>query len=347
MVASSSRTRSQPKGNSETRPRYVSPLQDAAIVTLGLEHDNEAKSLIRRALKDAWPAARHYGWQVCAVRELEPAHQDVGYMEKDGTLFIKVRDPSVSRQQAGIDCREAAKDSRGHFYQYSFILATILHELTHLSFLGHGKAFYKCLQSAVRICGEQLPTALRQEVYRQIYAELLNAVCENDQRRAKALLGVMPEAAKCPRLGAGPQTALDYAAQYGRVALTSLLLEARAEVDTRQGMPPLARAAAQGNAKTARVLLAAGASIASVDPELRSKLKPWATDCQCCKQEAADPGSMKAAASSLPRMTRNESTEAFPHNAAADRRIGLSMSCPTLTSSTHVPTAKLRESSRS
>ena len=46
----------------------------------------------------------------------------------DGTIFIKVRDPRT-----------------GQLYSYSFILATLLHELTHLSFEGHGKARLDCV----------------------------------------------------------------------------------------------------------------------------------------------------------------------------------------------------------
>mmetsp|Transcript_38625 Transcript_38625/g.70265 ORF Transcript_38625/g.70265 Transcript_38625/m.70265 type:complete len:341 (-) Transcript_38625:102-1124(-) len=300
-------------GLADSCRRYAPPLQDTTVTTLGYEHDNDAKTLIRRALKDAWPAARQHGWTVSAVVELDPSHQDVGYMDKDGTLFLKVRDPTAPARPSkgsGEGMKEAVQ-----FYPYSFILATMLHELTHLSHLGHGKAFYRCLHAAVRACGAELPAALRQEVHRHICAELLNAVCDNDQRRARALLGVMPEAAKCSRPGGGPSLPLDYAAQYGRVALTSLLLEARADVDPCRGVPPLARAAAQGNAKTAKVLLAAGASITSVDPELRTRLQPLAATAPepvSTQHEEAVPTSWKlrqrATPTVLPRMSKNMMT---------------------------------------
>mmetsp|Transcript_21452 Transcript_21452/g.49116 ORF Transcript_21452/g.49116 Transcript_21452/m.49116 type:complete len:350 (+) Transcript_21452:58-1107(+) len=300
--------KSHQSGPLEHSRRYAPPLQETTVTTLGHEHDKDARNLIRRALKDAWPAARQHGWSVSAVVELEPEHQDVGYMDKDGTLFLKVRDPTAHERPC--KGRGEGTKERGQFYPYSFILATMLHELTHLSYLGHGKAFYQCLHAAVRACGVELPSALRQEVHRHICAELLNAVCDNDQRRARALLRVMPEAAKCPRPGGGPSLPLDYAAQYGRVALTSLLLEARADVDPCRGVPPLARAAAQGNAKTAKVLLAAGASITSVEPDLRPVLQPLAATAPepVSTQQEVAPTSWKLrkqSSSSLPRLSKN------------------------------------------
>jgi len=201
-------------------------------------------TILRHALRDSWPAARKFQWRLQSLCELDPKDNDVGYSAEDGTLFVKVRDP-----RAG-----------GQFYPYSFILATLLHELSHLSFLGHGKAFYRCLAEAANVCCAE--PAVRREVHSHVCGELLNAVCENDARRAKALLAVMPEAARCRPAGPGQQTPLEYAAHHGRVALTKLLIQAKADPDSccgASGMPPLARAAAQGNSKTMRVLLEAGA----------------------------------------------------------------------------------------
>lgn len=52
-------------------------------------------------------------------------------------------------------------------------------------------------------CGRALGAvpALRREVRTHVYAELLNAVCDNDARRARALLAVFPEAVLCTRQG--------------------------------------------------------------------------------------------------------------------------------------------------
>jgi len=211
---------------------------------LGLAGDREARRILRHALRDAWPAARKFQWRLQSLCELDPKDNDVGYSAEDGNLFVKVRDPLAG----------------GQFYSYSFILATLLHELSHLSFLGHGKAFYRCLAEAANACGAE--PAVRREVHSHVCGELLNAVCENDARRAKALLAVMPEAARCRPAGPGQQTPLEYAAHHGRVALTKLLIQAKADPDSccgASGMPPLARAAAQGNSKTMRVLLEAGA----------------------------------------------------------------------------------------
>jgi len=217
---------------------------DVQIHSLGQSGDREVRKVLRKALKDAWPAARRFGWSVQGVCELPPDDADVGYTAKDGTIFVKIRDPVKG---AGL-------------YQYSFVLATLLHEFTHLSVLGHGKGFYRRLSEAVAHCNAE--PAVRREVRSHVCGELLNAVCENDARRAKALLAVMPEAARCRPPGPGRQGPLEYAAHHGRVALTKLLLQAKADPDTccgADGIAPLARAAAQGNSKTARVLLEAGA----------------------------------------------------------------------------------------
>lgn len=214
------------------------------ISSLGLAGDREVRRILRHALRDAWPAARKFQWRLHSLCELDPQDDDVGYTAEDGTLYVKVRDPLKG----------------GRFYPYSYILATLLHELSHLSVLGHGKAFYRHLAEAANMCSAE--PAVRREVHSHVCGELLNAVCENDAKRAKALLAVMPEAARCRPAGPGQQAPLEYAAHHGRVALTKLLLEARADPDTccgADGMPPLARAAAQGNSKTMRVLLEAGA----------------------------------------------------------------------------------------
>lgn len=223
----------------------VESYPEVQVSSLGLYGDGEVRRLLRRALRDAWPAARHFGWQVGSVCELDPENRDVGYTSEDGTIYVKVRDPGKGNSR---------------FYNYSFVLATLLHEMTHLSVLGHGKAFYRQLVEAVAQCGAE-PT-LKREVRTHVSAELLNAVCENDARRAKAVLSVMPEAVACRMPGAKQQLPLEYAAHHGRVALTKLLIEARAEVDatcSNGGVPPLMRAAARGNKRTAKVLLAAGA----------------------------------------------------------------------------------------
>ncbi|CAK9035992.1 unnamed protein product, partial [Durusdinium trenchii] len=121
-------------------------------------------------------------------------------------------------------------------------------------------AFYRRLADAAGVCGAE--PAIRREVHSHVCSELLNAVCENDARRAKALLAVLPEAARCRPLQPGGQLPLEYAAHHGRVALTKLLLQARADPNScgEAGVPPLARAASQGNLKTIRLLLDAGAS---------------------------------------------------------------------------------------
>jgi len=218
---------------------------DVQIASLGQTGDSEVRRLLRRAIRDAWKAARHFGWRVESICELAPHDGDVGYTTEDGTVFVKVRDPN----------RKGAE-----LYPYSFVLATLLHELTHLSVLGHGKAFYCSLSKAASECGAE--PAVRREVRAHICGELLNAVCDNDARRARALLSVLPEAVSCRPPGPGRQLPLEYAAHHGRVALTKLLLEAKADADGCCGadaVPPLARAAAQGNAKTMKVLLEAGA----------------------------------------------------------------------------------------
>eukprot|EP00928_Gymnodinium_smaydae_P058218 TRINITY_DN41439_c0_g1_i1.p1 TRINITY_DN41439_c0_g1~~TRINITY_DN41439_c0_g1_i1.p1 ORF type:complete len:349 (+),score=45.19 TRINITY_DN41439_c0_g1_i1:100-1146(+) len=230
-----------------------SPLQPK-IVTLGLKWDFQAKHLIVRAVQDAAPAARRFAWRCESVNELAPDDLDVGYTAEDGKIYIKLRDPT-----------------NDVFYPYSFILATMLHEFSHLSHLGHGKNFYRCLADAVDISVAE--PSLRRDVRACVCAELLNAVCDNDQRRAKALLTVLPEAAqsRCRRPGAGcSQLPLEYAAHHGRVALTKILLKAKAQVDATCGagsMAPLLRAAARGNKKTTMILLAARADAPSAcDP---------------------------------------------------------------------------------
>jgi hypothetical protein len=192
---------------------------------------------------------------------------DVGYTAKDGTIFVKVRNPSATE---GV--RSAC------FYAYSFVLATLLHELVHLSHLGHGKVFYRCLSAAVSACGAE--TNIKREARAHVCAELLNAICDNDARRARGLLAVLPEAVMCRRPGAeNSQLPLEYAAHHGRVALTRLLLEARADpalcggASAGSGMAPLMRAAANGNTKTAALLLAAGANVADPpQPPVKSVL---------------------------------------------------------------------------
>mmetsp|Transcript_38982 Transcript_38982/g.72540 ORF Transcript_38982/g.72540 Transcript_38982/m.72540 type:complete len:292 (+) Transcript_38982:21-896(+) len=226
---------------------------DIPISSLGLKGDKEVRRIFRRAVRDAGPASQLFGWRIEELCELEPSDEHVGYTGEDGTIFIKARDPRS-----------------GQLYSYSFILATLLHELTHLSFEGHGKAFYRRLVEAFSACGAEAP--IRREVHMHVCSELLNAVCENDARRAKALLTVLPEAARCRPHGG--QFPLEYAAHHGRVALTKLLLQARADPNVcsgEVGAPPLARAAAQGNAKTIRVLLEAGASrgLSFLPPDLR------------------------------------------------------------------------------
>lgn len=235
--------RASPSGQGHCDARQPQDYPEVQISSLGLAGDGEVRRLLRRALRDAWPAARRFGWRVENLCELEPKDGDVGYTAKDGTLFVKVRNPRKG----------------GQFYPYSFVLATLLHELTHLSILGHGKAFYRRLAEATTECGAE--PAIRREVRSHVCGELLNAVCENDARRAKALLAVLPEAARCrPPPGLGSQLPLEYAAHHGRVALTKLLLEAKADADASSvDVPPLARAAAQGNSKTMKVLLEAGA----------------------------------------------------------------------------------------
>lgn len=224
------------------------PLYETQICSLGLKKDADAQRLIRLALRDAWPAAVRFGWRAKAIVELDPESRDVGYSGKDGTIFLKVRDPA----------------RRGQFYGYSFLLATLLHELTHISHLGHGKPFYRQLLQAVAASGAQ--PAARREVHQHVGAELLNAVCDNDQRRAKALLAVIPEAVHCCRPGG--QTPLEYAAHHGRVALTRILIDARADIgagEREAEATPLERAMARGNAKTARLLLEARASAEALD----------------------------------------------------------------------------------
>jgi hypothetical protein len=187
----------------------------------------------------------------------------VGYTGEDGTIYVKVRDPSASEGGKG-----------GCFYAYAFVLATLLHELVHLSHLGHGKNFYRCLSTALATCGAE--SWVRREAKYHVCAELVNAICDNDARRARALLAIMPEAASCRRPGV--QLPLEYAAHHGRVALTRLLLEARADPtpysSAKPGcMAPLARAAVNGNAKTAALLLAARANVGEArEPKGQSAL---------------------------------------------------------------------------
>jgi len=244
-------------GASEAAPRASSDavlakppvvgVTEAKLTTLGLPGDAEVRTLLRRALRDSELAAQRFGWHVVSLCELPRGDDDVGYTEKDGTIFVKVRDPSVLE----------GGNRRTALYSYSFVLATLLHELVHLSHLGHGKAFYRCLSTALSVCGAE--SYVRREARAHVCAELLNAVCDNDARRARALLAVMPEAA-VRRLPGNSQLPLEYAAHHGRVALTKLLLEARADPEVCSGAP-LARAAANGNAKTAALLLAARANI--------------------------------------------------------------------------------------
>jgi len=231
---------------------------------LGLAGDVEARYLIRQALRDSEPAAKRFGWCLLSLCELPPDDNDVGYTAEDGTIFVKVRDPT-------------AMEGKRRFYSYSFVLATVVHELVHLTHLGHGKTFYRCLSAALSACG--IEAGVRREARAHVCAELLNAVCDNDARRARALLAVMPEAAVCRRPGAkSSQMPLEYAAHHGRVALTKLLLEARADpalcsaTGTTLGVAPVARAAAQGNAKTVALLLAARADVVEVPSQGQSVL---------------------------------------------------------------------------
>jgi len=186
-------------------------------------------------------------------------------MGEDGTLFVKVRNP-------------VANGTKRPFYEYSFVLATMLHELTHLSVLGHGKAFYTRLLEGLTHSGAE--PSIRRESRAHICAELVNAVCENDTRRAKALLAVLPEAAQCRLPGPQRQLPLEYAAHHGRVAITKLLLHARAEADVSpdgKSVPALQRAEARGNRKTAQVLLDAGATRLSSTPSTVEALQSPAT----------------------------------------------------------------------
>jgi len=229
---------------------------EARMTTLALPGEAEARRLLRRALRDSEPAARRFGWRISCVCELPSCDGDVGYTGKDGTIFVKVRDPSAS-EGGGAAC----------FYSYAFLLATLLHELVHLSHLGHGKKFYRCLSAALAACAAE--SWVRREARTHVCAELVNAICDNDARRARALLAIMPEAASCRQPGV--QLPLEYAAHHGRVALTRLLLEARADptpCSSHSGKPgsmaPLARAAVNGNAKTAALLLAARANVGEI-----------------------------------------------------------------------------------
>lgn len=206
---------------------------EARISSLALPGEAEARRLLRRALRDSEAAAQRFGWRISCVCELPSSDADVGYTGEDGTIYVKVRDPSASEGGKG-----------GCFYAYAFVLATLLHELVHLSHLGHGKNFYRCLSTALATCG-----------------------AESWVRR---------EAASCRRPGV--QLPLEYAAHHGRVALTRLLLEARADPtpysSAKPGcMAPLARAAVNGNAKTAALLLAARANVGETrEPKGQSAL---------------------------------------------------------------------------
>lgn len=240
--------------DSNAAPRSIGgSVAEARITTLALPGEAEAHRLLRRALRDSESSAQRFGWRVSRVCELPSSDGDVGYTGKDGTIFVKVRNPSAN-EGSGTGC----------FYSYPFVLATLLHELVHLSHLGHGKNFYRCLCTALMACGAE--SWVRREARTHVCAELINAICDNDARRARALLAIMPEAASCRRPGV--QLPLEYAAHHGRVALTRLLLEARADPTPQIGyvakpgcMAPLARAAVNGNAKTAALLLAARANV--------------------------------------------------------------------------------------
>lgn len=241
------------QGASKADARKVG-VKEAVVRTLGLPGDSEVKTLLRRALRDSEAAAQKFGWHVTTLCELPRDDDDVGYTQKDGTIFVKVRDPNT--------IGGAGRNSPS-LYAYSFVLATLLHELVHLSHLGHGKAFYRCLSAALAACSAE--AYVRREAKAHVCAEILNAICDNDARRAKALLAVIPEAAVVRRPGAeGNQTPLEYAAHHGRVALTRLLLEAKADPAQCRTVAPLARAAANGNTRTATLLLAARANVADV-----------------------------------------------------------------------------------
>lgn len=236
---------------SDPTPAAKPGVVQAKITSLGQAGDSEARCLLRRALRDAEPAAQRFGWRLLSLYELPADDDDVGYTAKDGTIFVKVRDPA------------GTTGSRlPSLYTYSFVLATLLHELVHLSYLGHGKTFYRCLSAALTSCAAE--GYILREARAHVCAELLNAVCDNDARRARALLAAMPEAAMCRRPGAvSNQLPLEYAAHHGRVALTKLLLEARADptvcstASSGTSVGPLERATANGNSKTAALLLAA------------------------------------------------------------------------------------------
>lgn len=256
---------SAPAPLADSKPLPVGVV-NAKISALSLPGETEARYLLRRALREAEPAAQRFSWHLSSVCELPVDDDDVGYTAKDGTIYVKVRNPSTTGSRTA------------PFYSYSFVLATFLHELVHLTHLGHGKAFYRCLSAALSACGAE--AYVKREARTHVCAELLNAVCDNDARRARALLEVMPEAAMCRRPGAeSSQLPLEYAAHHGRVALTKLLLEARADPalcsgsSTGKGVAPLARAAANGNAKTAALLLAARANVVEVsEPKGQSVL---------------------------------------------------------------------------
>lgn len=236
------KTAARPATGCDGEMKAAQDISEVKISSLSMDQrDGMVRLLMRRALQDAWPAVLRFGWHVDFLCELAPDDGDVGYTDEDGTVYVKLRNPA---------------SKRGQLYAYSFILSTLLHELTHLSFLGHGRSFYRRLEAAVAECN--LKASLRREVRAHICGELLNAICDNDTRRARALLSVMPEAVTCPLPG-HQQLPLDYAAHHGRVALTRLLLEARADATAghEPGATPLDRAAAMGNQKTARMLLEA------------------------------------------------------------------------------------------
>merc|ERR1712224_419895 len=132
----------------------------------------------------------------------------------------------------------------------------------HLTHEGHGTQFYKLLLMTVHECcvGQRL-----KQILSHVHSEVLNAVCDDDRTRVRALLKAAPICANAKMPGC-KQTPLTYAASYGRVSLAKQLLAARAEANATdaRGISPLMWAAEAGNLKVAAALLSARA-----DPNVR------------------------------------------------------------------------------
>ncbi|XP_002962564.2 DNA-dependent metalloprotease WSS1 [Selaginella moellendorffii] len=108
------------------------------IKTLGLENDGEAKRLLRAVAAQVQPIMRRRRWRVGVLSEFRPRNPSLLGLNVNGGREIKIR------------LRRHGRDSE--FYEYDFVLGTMLHELTHIGRGPHDAKFYKLLDEVTKEC---------------------------------------------------------------------------------------------------------------------------------------------------------------------------------------------------